>query len=65
MSKSAPEIRVSLDIGCYEHAVAVGLSNGELLEEFSITHDKAGFNDFFTHIEKHEKMYPYPVAVAM
>ncbi len=60
-----PEILVSLYIGCYEHAVAVGLSNGELLEEFSISHDKAGFNKFFTHIEKHEKKYSYPVSVAM
>jgi len=40
------------------HAVAVGLSNGELLEECSIRHDKAGFNQFFTHIEKHEKSIP-------
>lgn len=65
MPAANPEIRVSLDIGCYEHAVSIGLSNGELLDEFSISHDKAGFKEFFSRIEKHEKTYSYPVSVAM
>jgi hypothetical protein len=65
MAAVSPELRVSLDIGCYEHAVSIGLSNGELLEEFSISHDKAGFNEFFSRIEQHEKTYLYPVSIAM
>ena len=37
MSKSIiPEIRVSMDVGCHSHSVAIGLSGGELIEEFEI-----------------------------
>ncbi len=32
------EVRVSVDIGCHHHRVAIGLSSGELLEEFDIAH---------------------------
>jgi hypothetical protein len=28
---ATPEIRVCLDVGCYEHHVSVGLSSGEFL----------------------------------
>ncbi len=38
-----PEIRVSLDVGCRLHSVAVGLADGQLLDEFEIDHTKAGF----------------------
>ena len=66
MKDSAPlTIRVSVDVGCHKHNVAVGLSNGEFLEEFEILHNSEGFNEFFTHIEAHEKKYACPVAVAM
>jgi len=30
----APRLRISVDVGCSQHSVAVGLSNGELLEFF-------------------------------
>jgi hypothetical protein len=39
-----PEIRVSLDIGCRLHSVAVGLADGQLLDEFEIDHTKVGFD---------------------
>jgi transposase len=60
-----PEIRVSLDIGCRLHAVAIGLADGSLLEEFEIQHTKEGFNSFFNKINKHELHYKLPVSIAM
>jgi hypothetical protein len=60
-----PELRVSVDVGCHRHSVAVGLTNGELLEEFDIDHRPEGFADFFSRIERHQRRYPGPVAVAM
>lgn len=61
-----PEIHVSIDVGCYQHSVAVGLSSGEVLEEFDIAHDPNGFSDFFRRIETQQKRYSSaPVCVAM
>ena len=66
MRKNLPlELRVGVDVGCYSHNVAIGLSSGEILEEFSIVHEPEGFRQFFTLIEKHESKYGCPVAVAM
>jgi transposase len=59
------ELRVSLDIGCRNHNVAIGLSSGELLEEFSIVHEPEGFREFFSRIEKQERRFGCPVAIAM
>lgn len=59
------EIRVSVDVGCRHHAVAVGLSTGELIEEFEIAHETAGFRTFFQRIEAIESRYKWPVSVAM
>ncbi len=39
------EIRVSVDVGSRRHSVAIGLSNGEVLEEFEIAHRVEGFKD--------------------
>lgn len=60
-----PEIRVCLDVGCYEHHVSVGLSNGDFLEAFTIQHEKQGFDQFFSRISIHEKRHEYPVVIAM
>ncbi|ACM21467.1 transposase, IS116/IS110/IS902 family [Geotalea daltonii FRC-32] len=66
MRKSSPlELRVGVDVGCHSHNVAIGLSNGEILEEFSIKHEPEGFRQFFACIEKHEKKHSLPVSVAM
>jgi hypothetical protein len=35
--------------------VAMGLSSGEVLEEFEIDHRIEGFEEFFSRIEKHRK----------
>jgi len=59
------EIRVSVDVGSRSHRVAIGLSSGEVLEEFEIAHRVEGFEDFFSRIERHRKGNSYGVAVAM
>jgi transposase len=45
--------------------VAVGLSDGQVLEEFEIRHRREGFQEFFSRIEKHQKAQGCKVAVAM
>lgn len=59
------DIRVSVDVGCKSHQVAVGLSSGEVLDEFSIGHQPDGFRTFFAKLEQLEKLYQCPVRVAM
>jgi transposase len=65
MTPQALQLRVGVDVGSQSHSVAVGLSDGSLLEEFEIPHTAAGFGDFFSRIEGHAKRHPYPIAVAM
>ena len=66
MSEQIPiEIRVSVDVGCHSHNVAMGLSSGEVLEEFQIAHGPEGFKHFFTRIERQQKKRGCEVAVAM
>jgi transposase len=59
------ELRVSVDVGYRRHSVAMGLSSGEVLEEFEIDHRPEGFQEFFSRIEKHRKEKNCMVAVAM
>ena len=59
------ELRVSVDVGYRRHSVAMGLSSGEILEEFEIEHRPEGFQEFFSRIEKHQKKKSCGVAVAM
>ena len=59
------ELRVSVDVGYRRHSVAIGLPNGEVLEEFEIAHRPEGFQEFFTRIEKHRKAQECGVGVAM
>ena len=63
--EKAIELRVSVDVGYRRHSVAIGLSSGEVLEEFEIEHRPEGFQEFFSRIEKHHKIKSSPVAVAM
>jgi len=66
ISYSQPTIRVSIDVGCHQHSVAIGLSEGNvIIDEFEIKHDLNGFNTFFQRIEKWEKKHAFPVNVAM
>ena len=59
------EIAVAIDAGSRNHVVGVGLSDGQVLEEFEIGHDRAGFEEFFRRIERHRKRRKLPVVVAM
>jgi transposase len=54
-----------VDIGCHQHRVAIGLSSGEVLEEFDIVHQAEGFDHFFARIAAYEQQYACSVAVAM
>jgi transposase len=54
-----------VDVGYRRHSVAIGLSSGEVLEEFEIEHRPEGFHEFFSRIEKHRTKKNYAVAVAM
>jgi hypothetical protein len=64
--KNTPsEIRVGIDVGCHNHNVAIGLSSGDLLDEFEIAHRPEGFRQFFEHIEKLRQAQGCTVAIAM
>ena len=63
--KKSVELRVSVDVGYRRHSVAIGLPSGEVLEEFEIAHRPEGFEQFFSRIEKHQKVRNSEVAVAM
>ena len=63
--KKSLELRVSVDVGSRRHSVAIGLPDGQVLEEFEITHRPEGFQEFFSRIEKHQKETGCGVAVAM
>jgi hypothetical protein len=65
LTSQSLQLRVGVDVGAQSHAVAVGLTDGRLLEAFEIPHTAAGFEDFFSRIESHARRYPDPVAVAM
>jgi len=60
-----PELRVAVDVGFNRHRVAVGLSDGGLIDEFDITHDAAGLSLFFQRVGRLEHEHGLPVAVAM
>jgi transposase len=62
---SNTQIRVAIDVGCDHHRVAVGLSNDKMLDEFDITHNADGFQNFFNRLEQLQTRYRLPVAVAM
>ena len=51
-------LQLRVDVGSQCHSVAVGLTDGSLLEEFEIPHTAAGFEDFFARIEGHAKRHP-------
>ena len=59
------ELYVSIDVGCYQHDISVGLSSGDFLGRFEINHNKAGFADFFEQIEQYRKQSNGTVSVAM
>ena len=59
------QLRVGIDVGSRCHAVAIGLSDGSLLEEFEIAHTAEGFREFFARVEARGRRHAAPIAVAM
>jgi len=59
------ELYVSIDVGCYQHDISVGLADGVFLGRFEINHNKAGFADFFDKIEQYRAQSNGTVSVAM
>ena len=59
------QLRVGVDVGSRCHTVAIGLSDGSLLEEFEISHTQAGFDEFFARVEACNRRHGVPIAVAM
>ncbi|HUF17467.1 MAG TPA: IS110 family transposase [Thermoanaerobaculia bacterium] len=58
------ELSVAIDVGSGKHAVGIG-DGRAILEEFEITHDRAGFEEFFRKVELHRLASRLPVVVAM
>lgn len=58
-------LRIGIDVGSTLHRVAVGLSDGTLIDEFDVAHHATGFNQFFQRIATLEARHPLPVTVAM
>jgi hypothetical protein len=59
------DIRVSVDVGCHRHHVAIGLPDGQVLDEFDVAHGPEGFTRFFQRIEACQPRYGGTVSVAM
>ncbi len=59
------ELRVGIDVGSRCHSVAIGLSDGRLLEEFKIAHTAAGLQDFFKRVGAAAQHHGVPIAIAM
>ena len=59
------ELHVSIDVGCYQHTIAVGLADGKYLGSFDIEHNKKGFEDFFKKVEKYKQQSNGDVSIAM
>ncbi len=58
-------ITVGIDIGSFQHRVAIADPNGNIIDEFDLAHHKLGFCDFFKRLAEHEKRMGHPVAIAM
>ena len=63
---SSLEVLVGVDVGGGQHSIAVGLSDGTLLDEFDIEHRPDGFAQFFERVEQYSQRYDQcAVRVAM
>jgi hypothetical protein len=59
------DIRVSVDVGCHRHSVAIGLPSGQVLDEFDMEHRPEGVELFFNRIDSYQHRYGGAVSVAM
>lgn len=62
---SVAELRVAIDVGSKKHNVAIGTSDGRVVDEFQITHEREGFDHFFLRVSKLQTQMNLPVVVAM
>lgn len=60
-----PSLLVAVDIGSQFHQVAVSDSDGKLIDEFRINHDRSGFSTFFQRVEQHRTTPKQVIQVAM
>jgi len=60
-----PHLCVGIDVGCKAHRVGIAHPDGSILEEFDISHNDVGFQEFFRRVEVHRQRVNLPVAVAM
>jgi transposase len=60
-----PHLCVGIDVGCKAHRVGIATPDGSILEEFDISHNDVGFQEFFRRVEVHRQRVNLPVAVAM
>ena len=58
------QLRVGVDVGSRCHTVAIGLSDGSLLEEFEIPHTAEGFREFFARVEDSGRRHATAEALA-
>lgn len=56
---------VAVDIGSQFHQVAVGDTDGQLIDEFRINHNRAGFSTFFQRVEQYRTTPKQIIQVAM
>lgn len=62
---SSLQIQVGIDVGSRGHRVAIAVPAVAEIEEFDITHDRAGFDRLFGRLDALEQIHRLPVAVAM
>jgi transposase len=56
---------VGIDVGCHQHRVVVARSNGDILKEFSISHNASGFRTLFSELEHSESTFKLPIVIGM
>ncbi len=59
------ELRIGIDVGSLNHAVAISDDQGNILKEFEITHTNKGFESFFKIIEKAAQENHASLSIAM
>jgi hypothetical protein len=52
-------------VGCKAHRVGIARPDGSILEEFDISYNDVGFQEFFRHVEAHRHQLALAVAAAM
>jgi transposase len=59
------ELNIGIDVGSVNHAIAISDDQGNILQEFEISHTSQGFTSFFKTIEKISHSHRATVSIAM